>query len=166
MKREHVMRHKPGVWNANWIDMYIETTYIHAIWLLSKWRCWYYAATICFKTVGTQYVHMQSACPGRGRYGQRIYRKEGDEEERPAGIKSDVQDRRNILHKLQSCIDPMDPTNHPDELVNIVTGRVAPGTVNGGLSVQIGTAQLREFEESLRMVSTAQYPKNCYHVCQ
>ena len=91
--------------------------------------------------MGTQYVHMQSACPGRGRYGQRIYRKGGNEEERPARIKSDAQDTRNILHKLQSCIDPMDPTNHPDELVNIVTGRVSPGTVNAGLSVQIGTAQ-------------------------
>ena len=43
----------------------------------------------------------------------------------------------------------MDPTNHPDELVNIVTGKVAPGTINVGLSVQIGTSQLREFEESL-----------------
>ena len=32
---------------------------------------------------------------------------------------------------------------------NIVTGRVAPGAANAGLSVQIGTAQLREFEESL-----------------
>ena len=70
-------------------------------------------------------------------------------EERPAQIKSDAQDRRDILRKLQSCIYPMDPTNHPDELVNIVTGRVAPGTVNAGLPVQIGTAQLREFEESL-----------------
>ena len=70
-------------------------------------------------------------------------------EERLAQIKSDVQDGRNILHKVLSCIDPMDPTNHPDELVNIVTGRVAPGTVNAGLSVQIGTAQLGEFEESL-----------------
>ena len=48
-------------------------------------------------------------------------------EEIPARIKSDAQDRRNILHKLQSCIDLMDPTNHPDELVNIVTRRVAPG---------------------------------------
>ena len=56
-------------------------------------------------------------------------------EERPARKKSDAQYRRNILHKLESCIDPMDPTNHPDELVNIVTGRVAPGTVNAGLSV-------------------------------
>ena len=70
-------------------------------------------------------------------------------EERSARIKSDAQDGRDILHKLQSCIDPMDPTNHPDELVNIVTGRVAPGTVKAGLSVQIGTAQLREFAESL-----------------
>ena len=56
-------------------------------------------------------------------------------DERPARIKLDAQYRRNILHKLESCIDPMDPTNHPDELVNIVTGRVAPGTVNAGLSV-------------------------------
>ena len=28
MKGEHVMRHKPGVWNAIWSDMYIETTFM------------------------------------------------------------------------------------------------------------------------------------------
>ena len=28
MKGEHVMRHNPGLWNAIWIDMFIETTFM------------------------------------------------------------------------------------------------------------------------------------------
>ena len=28
MKGEYVMRYKPGVWNAIWSDMYIETTFM------------------------------------------------------------------------------------------------------------------------------------------
>ncbi len=28
MKGEHVMRHKPGLWNAIWSDMFIETTFM------------------------------------------------------------------------------------------------------------------------------------------
>ena len=28
MKGEHVMRHKPGLWNGMWSDMFIETTFM------------------------------------------------------------------------------------------------------------------------------------------
>ena len=28
LKGEHVMRHKPGIWNAIWSDMFIENTFM------------------------------------------------------------------------------------------------------------------------------------------
>ena len=72
--------------------------YIHAIWLWSKWHCWYYAATICFKTVGTHYAHMQSACPGRSRYGQRLYRKGGNDSQRRKTCANKIRCSRQAKH--------------------------------------------------------------------
>ena len=43
-------------------------------------------------------------------------------EEKPSRIHSDTQDRQNILDKLKTCIDPLDPADNPNGLVNIVTG--------------------------------------------
>ena len=144
------MRHKPGARNAIWSDLYIETTFMRyghgpngivGITLQpSALKRWALSMHTCSRLVRD----VADMDKGYTEKGVMIYK-----EERPAQIKSDAKDRRNILHKLQSCIDPMDPTNHPDELVIIVTGRVAPGTVNAGLSAQIGTGQLRKFEESL-----------------
>ena len=28
MKAEHIMRHKPGLWNGMWSDMFTETAYM------------------------------------------------------------------------------------------------------------------------------------------
>ena len=28
MKEQHVMRHNPGIWNAIWSDMFIESTFM------------------------------------------------------------------------------------------------------------------------------------------
>jgi len=47
-------------------------------------------------------------------------------EENPSRIKSDSQDRQKIRNKLEMSTDPLDPTDHSDEIVNIVTGRIAP----------------------------------------
>ena len=41
----------------------------------------------------------------------------------------------------------MDPTDHPDEIVNIVAGRIAPSSVNVDKSVEIGKKQMVSFEE-------------------
>ncbi len=63
-------------------------------------------------------------------------------------IHSDSQDRQNIQDKLKTCIDPLDPANHPKGLVNIVTGRVVPDIVNAEKSVEIGKTQMDEYQQS------------------
>lgn len=69
-------------------------------------------------------------------------------EEKPSRIRSESQDRQNIHDKLKTCIGPLDSADHPNGLVNIVTGRVAPNNVNAGKSVEIGRAQMNAYEES------------------
>ena len=47
-------------------------------------------------------------------------------------------------------IDPLDPSKHPDcQLLNIVTGRIAPENVNFDQAVEIGTKQSQECEKSM-----------------
>ena len=45
-------------------------------------------------------------------------------EETAARIKGDDQDRKALRDKLEFCIDPLVPEQHPDGLMNIVTGHV------------------------------------------
>ena len=66
-------------------------------------------------------------------------------EENPARIRSDQKDRNIIRNKPESSIDPLDPTDHPDEIVNIVTGRIAPSSVNVEKSVEIGKTPMVSF---------------------
>ena len=46
------------------------------------------------------------------------------------------------------CIDPLNPTSHPSNIVNIVSGQVADNTVNVQDAASIGTASMKEFEKS------------------
>ena len=69
-------------------------------------------------------------------------------EEKPSCIHSDSQERQNIQDKLKTCIDPLDPADHPNGLVNIVTGRVVPDIVNAGKSDEIGRAQMNAYQQS------------------
>ena len=39
-------------------------------------------------------------------------------EEMNSTIESDKQDRLKIKNALENCVDPLDPSQHPDELVN------------------------------------------------
>ena len=66
-------------------------------------------------------------------------------DEKPSRICSDSQDQQNIQDKLKTCIDPAD---HPNGLVNIVTGRVVPDIVNAGKSVEIGRSQMNAYQQS------------------
>ena len=50
-------------------------------------------------------------------------------EEKPARVISDNEDRQKIKEKLVLFVDPLDPTDHPEGIVNIVTGFIAPVTV-------------------------------------
>ena len=69
-------------------------------------------------------------------------------EEKPSRIRSDAEDRDKIRSKLQSCIDPLDPKEHADRVVNIVTGRIGPEKVNALRAVDISRAQMHSYEES------------------
>ena len=68
-------------------------------------------------------------------------------EEMPGRIASDAKDRGNIQQKLEMCIDPLNSDNHPDDIFNIVTGRIAPDAViNVDNSVAMGKEQMKQFE--------------------
>ena len=69
-------------------------------------------------------------------------------EESKAPLKSDVADRESIRNKLALCIDPLNPASHPPSFVNIVSSQVADDTVNVQDAVAIGTASMKEFENS------------------
>ena len=72
-----------------------------------------------------------------------------NKEEGENRMESDELVRSKLHEKLVMCIDPLDPTLHPEGLVNIVTGRVAPEIVNVDKAVELGRKQMKEFEASL-----------------
>ncbi|CAB3980025.1 Hypothetical predicted protein [Paramuricea clavata] len=65
-----------------------------------------------------------------------------------ARITKDGADQESIRDKLKLCIDPLAPTSHPPNIVNIVSGQVADHKVNVQDAVAIGTKQMQEFEKS------------------
>ena len=50
--------------------------------------------------------------------------------EKPSRTTSDAKDRDKIRDKLLTCIAPLDPYSHPADLLDVITGRIAPETVN------------------------------------
>ena len=62
------------------------------------------------------------------------------------GIQADAKDRVGLHQKLDSCMDPMDPEGHPDSsIVNIVSRKLAPASVNVDNAVIIGQEMLEDF---------------------
>lgn len=47
------------------------------------------------------------------------------------------------------CLDPLDPTDHVEGIVNIVTGLIASDSENVDKAVDIGKSQMTIFESSL-----------------
>ena len=72
-------------------------------------------------------------------------------EESTSRIKADSDDRNairdNIRDKLETCVDPLD-VSQGQNLINIVTGKISNKNVNVEDAVQIGEAQLQEFESA------------------
>ena len=149
MRGEHTMRHKAGLWNGIWSDMWIETTFMRyghgpngiiGITLkpeTMKW--WAYSMHTCSR-IAQDIANMSDDSVER----EVICRKE----EKPSRITSDAKDRNKIWEKLLTCIDPLDPNAHPTDLINVVAGRIAPETVNAHDAVDIGNGQLVSFEKS------------------
>ena len=46
-------------------------------------------------------------------------------------------------------MDPLDPGQHPDQLVNIYSGKIATESVNVDDALAIGTQQMKDFESEL-----------------
>ena len=147
LKGEHVMRHIPGVWNGIWSDMYIETTFMRyghgkrgIIGVTLKpetLKVWSLSLHICSRIE----QDLQSFInPDENE------KQDQHKEEMKGRIASDKSDRESIAKKLQNCIDPLNPDDHPPELVNIVLGKIAQDTVNVDKAVEIGSTQMKDFE--------------------
>ena len=151
MKGEHTMHHKDSLFNGIWSDMAIETTYMRyghgqkgIIGITLKpetLKTWAYSLHACNKIVNSlDTMRNQEEQPLKMHH----------KEEMKARMTSDAPDRKSLREKLEVCIDPLHENEHPDALVNIVTGKiVSHPSVNVDNAVVIGKKQMESFEESL-----------------
>ena len=51
-------------------------------------------------------------------------------EESNTRIANDAHDREGLQNKLEICINPLDRRKHSDNIVNTVSGRLGPSSVN------------------------------------
>ena len=140
MKGNHVMRHQRGIWNGLWSDLFIESTFMRyghspggivGITLqpntLKRWALSLHLCAQLRKDVFSLSDPDKQATVTTHK------------EEGISRIATDATDRQKIREKLVTCIDPLKPDSHPPgSLVNIVTGRISPASVNVDESVQLG----------------------------
>ena len=70
-------------------------------------------------------------------------------EEMPSRIKADTKDRETLREKLEFIIDPLDPEQHQEGLINVVTGKVVcHSSVNVNNAIMVGKKQMETFEQS------------------
>ncbi|KAK5922319.1 hypothetical protein CgunFtcFv8_019592 [Champsocephalus gunnari] len=150
MKGQHTMHHRSGLFNGIWSDMAIETTFMRyghgqngiiGITLRPETlKTWAYSMQACNKVVenlDSMRDHEQQKCPSQTHH----------KEEMKARMKSDGEDRKHLREKLELCIDPLNNDQHPEGLLNIVTGKVVDHpSVNVDKAVELGTKQMETFE--------------------
>ena len=67
----------------------------------------------------------------------------------PSRIKADIKDRETLREKLELIIDPLDPEQHQEGLVNVVMGKVVcHSSVNVNNAIMVGK-KMETFEQSL-----------------
>lgn len=145
---QHVMRHRAGIWNGIWSDMFIETTFMRyghgpggIIGLTLKpstLNRWALSLHICSQLKQCVSVMCNGDCA------EHLVHKE----ELAHRIKADALDREKIRAKLTCSVNPLDPSQHKGVLINIISGRLAPSTVNVDRSLSIGQELLVTFESS------------------
>ena len=144
LKGEHVMRHKAGIWNGMWSDMFIETTFMrygHSAGGIvgitlnpNALKRWAFSMHICTQ-LAKDVEDMREGSP--------VDVVTTHKEEKPSRITSDHEDRAKLRQKLQICIDPLDCGDHPSDIVNVVIGRVGSKEVNVDDAVTIGHRQMQ-----------------------
>lgn len=149
MKGNHVMRHQCDIWNGLWSDLFIESTFMRyghspggivGITLqpstLKRWALSLHLCAQLRKDV------MSLSDPDK-QTTVTTHKEEG-----ASRIVTDATDREKIRDKLVTCIDPLNADSHPPgSLVNIVTGRISPASVNVDESVQLGDQLMKSYEE-------------------
>ncbi|PIK51925.1 hypothetical protein BSL78_11180 [Apostichopus japonicus] len=147
---EHTMHHVSGLFNGIWSDMAIETTFMRyghgrrgivGITLKPETlKTWAYSLHTCNIVINDlDQMRDRDGPPAQTHH----------KEEMPARIKADAQDRNTLHDKLELSIDPLDPEQHQDGLVNVVTGKVVVHpSVNVNNAVTLGENQMKTFEKS------------------
>ena len=152
LKGQHVTRHIQGIWNGLWSDQFIESTFmkyghsvggIIGITLKSKaLKIWALSRHICCK-IESDMGEVKEEETGATKV--QLYHKE----ESKARIQADAKDRAGLRRKLDYCIDPMDSKEHPEgSIVNIVSGKLSPASVNVENAVMIGETMLEDYEKT------------------
>ena len=149
LKGNHVMRHTPGIWNAIWSDMYIESTFMRyghgpggivGITLQpSALKRWAYSLHICTQLT-KDVADLQDESTTQ-------HHVKTHKEEMPARKASDAIDRQRLEEKLAMIIHQLENKECQD-IINIATGRIAPKTVNVDESVEIGKQQMDEYKST------------------
>ena len=67
-------------------------------------------------------------------------------EETPGRVKANASDREKLRSKLAQCLNPLDPSGHPPEMFNIVTGQLACSSVNVHNALSKGRESLDKYE--------------------
>ena len=147
---EHTMHHEAGLFNGIWSDMAIETTYmryghgrngiIRITLKQDTLKTWAYSLHTCNVIINDlDMMREKDQVPAQTTH----------KEEMEARIKADADDRKALGDKLELSIDPLDPSQYPDGLVNIVTGKVVSHPlVNVENAVEIGKSQMQSFVTS------------------
>ena len=150
LQGQHVTRHIAGIWKGLWTDQFIESTFMRyghsaggIIGITLKQealKTWALSRHLCCKIESDM---------------QKMEEEDGDtvqlyhKEEAKSRILADSKDRTGLGNKLDSCLHPLNPSEHPeDSLVNIVSGKIAPPVVNVDSSVKIGERMMADFEKT------------------
>ena len=147
---EQSLHHTAGLWNGEWSDMFIETTWMRK----GHGPGGIIGNTETPQTMATWVYSMDAVMTLTGdlkRMGNHDddKMKEKHKEEFPSRIKHDGDDRRAIRQALASFVDPLDPESHGGGLLlNIVSGKVANPEVNVDNSVNLGMTMMTQFETS------------------
>ena len=147
----HVMRHMEGLWNGISSDMFIESTFMR----YGHGRAGIVGVTLKPETLKTWALSrhvcsqlMVELAEMRGDGDDDRFQKT-HKEESFARMKSDKKDRQGIRKKIATCIHPLDPDVHPEQLVNVASGSLAPPSVNVDKAISIAEKQVAEFERLL-----------------
>ncbi|KAL8568389.1 hypothetical protein ACOMHN_066414 [Nucella lapillus] len=148
---KHVMRHVEGLWNGIPSDMFIESTFMRyghgqagivgvtlkpetlKTWALSRHVCSQLMVDLAEIRGDTDDDRFQTT----------------HKEESPARMESDKKDREGVRKKIVMCIHPLDPDVHPEQLVNVANGSLAPSSVNVDKTITITEEQVAAFEMTL-----------------